>query len=45
LGELQKINQILVRELNPGAKVIFGLGKDPKLKTGEIQLTLFLSGF
>ena len=45
LFEIEEIGEILLREINPKAKVIFGANYDKKLKKGEIKITLIVTGF
>lgn len=45
LAEIEEIGGILSREINPRAKIIFGAVQDPKLKPGEIKVTIIATGF
>jgi len=45
LSEVQDIGKILTKEINPGAKVIFGAIQDGKLKKEEIKVTVIATGF
>lgn len=45
LAEIEEIGGILSREINPQAKIIFGAVHDPKLKPGEIKVTIIATGF
>lgn len=45
LAEIEEIGGILSREINPLAKIIFGAVDDPKLKKGEIKVTIIATGF
>jgi len=45
ISEIEKIGEIITREINPEAKVIFGAVQDEKLRKGEIKLTLIATGF
>jgi cell division protein FtsZ len=45
LAEIEEIGAIIAREINPRAKIIFGAVQDPKLKQGEIKVTIIATGF
>ena len=45
LSEINQIGEIITREINPGARVIFGAIQDEKLGRGEIKVTLIATGF
>lgn len=45
LAEIEEIGGILKQEINPSAKIIFGAVDDPKLKQGEIKVTIIATGF
>jgi cell division protein FtsZ len=45
LSEVEEIGRILTKEINPGAKVIFGAIGDESLKEGEIKVTVIATGF
>ena len=45
LSEINQIGEIITREINPGARVIFGAIQDEKLGKGEIKVTLIATGF
>lgn len=45
LAEIEEIGEIIRQEINPGAKIIFGAVDDPKLKKGEIKVTIIATGF
>lgn len=45
LAEIEEIGEILTKEINPEAKVIFGAVQDEKTGQGEIKITLIATGF
>jgi len=45
LFEVEEIGKIITKEVNPGAKVIFGAVQDENLKKGEIKVTVIATGF
>ncbi len=45
LSEIDEIGNIITREINPKAKVIFGAVQDEKLKKGEIKINVIITGF
>jgi cell division protein FtsZ len=45
LSEVEEIGKILTREINPGARIIFGAINDEQLKEGEIKVTVIATGF
>ena len=45
LAEIEEIGEIIKQEINPRAKIIFGAVDDPKLKKGEIKVTIIATGF
>jgi cell division protein FtsZ len=45
LSEVEEIGKILTREINPGARIIFGAINDENLKEGEIKVTVIATGF
>jgi len=45
LTEIEEVGRVLVQEINPKAKIIFGAVEDPKLKKGELKVTLIATGF
>lgn len=45
LYEINEIATVITKELDPGAKVIFGAVQDEKLKKGEIKVTVVATGF
>jgi len=45
LSEIEEIAKIITKEVNPGAKIIFGAVQSEKLKKGEIKVTVIATGF
>lgn len=45
LSEIDEVAKVITREINPGAKVIFGAVQDEKLQKGEIKVTVIATGF
>lgn len=45
LSEIDEIAKIITKEINPGAKIIFGAVQNEKLKKGEIKVTVIATGF
>ena len=45
LLEIQDAAKIITESIDPNARVIFGTSRDPKLKKGEIRITVIASGF
>lgn len=45
LAEIDEVAQVITREINPGARVIFGAVQDEKLPQGEIKVTVIATGF
>jgi cell division protein FtsZ len=45
LSEVEEIGRILTKEINPGARVIFGAINDENLKEGELKVTVIATGF
>lgn len=45
LSEIDEVARVITREINPGAKVIFGAVQDEKLQKGEIKVTVIATGF
>lgn len=45
LTEVEEAVKILTQEINPEAKVIFGVVQDEKFKKGEIKTTVIVTGF
>lgn len=45
LSEIEEIGEIVTKEANPEAKIIFGALEDEKIKKGEIKVTLIATGF
>ena len=45
LSEIEEVGNLLTKEINPKAKVIFGAVQDQEVKEGEIKLTLIATGF
>lgn len=45
LSEIEQVGNILTKEINPKAKVIFGAVQDQEVKKGEIKLTVIATGF
>jgi len=45
LSEIEEIGRILTQEINPQAKVLFGVVEDEKLRKGELKVTVIVTGF
>ena len=45
LIEIDQAAKVITREINPEAKVIFGVVQNEKLKKGEIKITIIATGF
>ena len=45
LAEIEEIGGIIKQEISSQAKIIFGAVDDPKLKQGEIKVTIIATGF
>jgi len=45
LSEIDEVGNVITKEINPGAKVIFGAVQDEKLKKGELKVTVIATGF
>ena len=45
LSEIEEVGKIITQEIDPRAKVIFGAVQDPKLRPGEIKITVITTGF
>jgi cell division protein FtsZ len=45
LSEIEEIGEILTREINPRAKILFGATQDATLKEGDIKLMVIATGF
>lgn len=45
MSEINDAAKIITDEINPEAKVIFGAYNDPKLKKGELKVTVIATGF
>ena len=45
LFEIEEIGNLITREINPKAKVVFGAVQDEQLKKGEIKVTVIVTGF
>lgn len=45
LSEIEEIANIITKEANPDAKIIFGVVRDKNLKLGEIKVTIIAAGF
>jgi len=45
LSEIEEVGNLLTKEINPKAKVIFGAVQDQEVKEGEIKLTVIATGF
>jgi cell division protein FtsZ len=43
--EIQDAAKMITESIDPGAKVIFGTVNDPKLKKGEVRVTVVAAGF
>jgi len=43
--EISEIAKIITKNIDPGAKIIFGAYQDRKLKAGQIKVTLVATGF
>lgn len=45
LSEIEQIGNVLTKEINPRAKIIFGASEDKNLKKGKIKVIVIVSGF
>ncbi|PIW34908.1 MAG: cell division protein FtsZ [Candidatus Nealsonbacteria bacterium CG15_BIG_FIL_POST_REV_8_21_14_020_37_12] len=45
LSVIEEIGRILTQEINPQAKVLFGVVEDEKLRKGELKVTVIVTGF
>lgn len=45
LSEINEVAEVITREINPQAKVIFGAVQSEKLRKGEIKVTVIATGF
>jgi cell division protein FtsZ len=45
LFEIEEIGNLITKEINPKARVVFGAVQDEQLKKGEIKVTVIVTGF